>query len=162
MLDKLKYGMRYIESVDKKTNTPCITAVVKCIVEYPDSTIKEVTFSGTARYKDGDVNDIENAKNIASSKMERQYYKLMKQIAIERYEKYLELTEAAQKELQKIEGTITSINNHIIDLATDKTTEDTTTETVEGTDTEITPDTGVTNSETVDTVINDETTSTSV
>lgn len=81
--------------------------------------IETITFSGTARLKGGDTDNYELAKQIALSKMERQYNKWISRelkAAIRELEKG---TSVLKSRLSKVNMTIGSITRHIKDRASD-------------------------------------------
>ena len=81
--------------------------------------VDTITFSGTARLKGGDTANYELAKQIALSKMERQYNKWISRelkAAIKELEKG---TSVLKSRLSKVNMTIGSITRHIKDRASD-------------------------------------------
>lgn len=75
------------------------------------------TFVGVARLKDDDEIDIKTAKNIAQSKMERQFYKFINKCLLEERKAIIERMRYIDNQISKTKHNIKSISNHIIDIA---------------------------------------------
>lgn len=75
------------------------------------------TFVGVARLKDDDEINIENAKNIAQSKMERQFYKFINKCLLEEKKTITEHMKYIDNQISKTKHNIKSISNHIMDIA---------------------------------------------
>lgn len=78
--------------------------------------VQPQTFVGVARLKHDDLNNVEDATHIAISKMERQYYKYIKN-CVNSEIKYLNTQLNKLKEKgTKTENTINRINGHIVNI----------------------------------------------
>lgn len=75
------------------------------------------TFVGVARYKDNDDVNVENAIHIAQSKMERQYYKYIKNNVKAEVKTISNYLNSLENKLKKTESTVRRIDSHIINIA---------------------------------------------
>ncbi len=124
----MTYVLDKTKSVDITDNQITVTAQVrvsdfnkKIGAGFDPSTYftnkKPVTFYGKAVLKDGDTSNIQEAIHIAEGKMERQYYKYILS-HVKREQKILNDYLALLDNIKdKTENNISSITNHITDIA---------------------------------------------
>lgn len=103
--------------VNKDRNTVTVTSVVNLADFLWLDIYCTKTFSGVARLKEGDEIDIEKAKHIAESKMERSFYKYLLKEYLDKFNNMIVDIKELYKLLKKTIDAINKTDSHIKELA---------------------------------------------